>query len=83
MRKRYFDESLSELAKYPPMSEKAEDTVITRRSLEEDQRVLSQGGNGTVEEKFWLRQRGPAEAAKIGVGMIERSAPDEATKKAQ
>ena len=37
----------------------------------------------SVESRFWARQKGWQETAKVGVGMIERAAPDEDTKKAQ
>jgi hypothetical protein len=81
VRQKYFDESLSELSKYPPLAEKSGDPEpITRESLEESQRVLSQTGHGGVEEKFWRRQQGWAETAKIGAGLIERAVPDESKK---
>jgi hypothetical protein len=81
VRKQYFDESLSELSKYPPLSEKGGDPVpITRESLEEGQRVLSQTGHGGMEEKFWRRQQGWAETAKIGAGLIERAVTEEPKK---
>lgn len=80
VRREYFEESLSELGTIPALSEKAGE--ITRGALEEDQRDLSLG-DAKVEDKFWLRQRGWAETAKVGRSMIERSAPDDGEKKSQ
>ncbi len=78
IRKKYFDESLSELNKYPPLSVKSGDPVpITRESLEEDQRTLSQHGHGGIEEKFWRRQQGWRETIQVGTGLIERAMSEE------
>jgi anoctamin-10 len=78
VRKKYFDESLADLSKFPALSEKGGDPVpISRESLEEDQRSLSQHGHGGVEEKFWRRQQGWRETAKVGTGLIERGATEE------
>lgn len=85
VRKRYFDASLNELAKYPALVDaaslmKTED--ITRESLEEDARQGSLR-TSTVETRFWARQKGWSETAKVGAGLIESAAPDEVTKKGQ
>jgi anoctamin-10 len=76
MRKRYVDESLSMLPspKNSPISDSA--VKIDKETLEEDVRLAS-SQSSSVEDKFWLRQRGWQETAKIGSGIIERTAPDE------
>lgn len=79
VRRKYFEENLSELDKVPTLSEKPGDAAITRESLEEDQRKLSLG-DAKVEDRFWMRQRGWAETARVGRMMIERAAPDERKK---
>ena len=82
VRQKYFDESLNELSKFPPLSEKGGDPVpITRESLEEAQRELSVKGHGGLEERFWRRQQGWAETVKIGTGLIERATSEEGKKK--
>jgi len=78
VRKKYFDESLNELQKYPGLKDAVE--KIDRESLEEDTRRTSLA---TVEDRFWGRQMGWKETAKVGASIIQRSAPDEKTKKAQ
>ncbi|KIW08047.1 uncharacterized protein PV09_00992 [Verruconis gallopava] len=78
VRKKYFDESLSQLSRLSPVIDNADEPEsITRESLEEDQRNISQAGHDGVEEKFWRRQRGWRETAKIGAALIERVLPDE------
>jgi len=74
LRRKYFEESLSELDKLPAVQEKG-DEQITRHSLEEDQRDLSVK-EVTVEDKFWLRQKGWKETVSVGKIMIERATPD-------
>ncbi|KAF2097207.1 DUF590-domain-containing protein [Rhizodiscina lignyota] len=74
VRKQYFDESLSELEKIPSLKDAATDENITRRSLEDEARDATLG-NSRVEDKFWARQRNWRETAKVGAGLIERSAP--------
>lgn len=85
VRKRYFDESLNELAKYPALKDAAslmKTKDITRESLEEDARQGSLHAS-TVETRFWARQKGWSETAQVGAGLIERAAPDVETKKGQ
>jgi anoctamin-10 len=83
VRKRYFDESLSELAKFPTLKAVADGSAeITRASLEDDARTGSLQ-TSTSETRFWGRQKGWSESAKVGASIIERAAPDEETKKAQ
>lgn len=74
VRRKYFEESLSELDKLPAVQEKG-DEQITRQSLEEDQRNLSVK-EATVEDKFWLRQKGWKETVSVGKTMIERATSD-------
>lgn len=74
MRRKYFEESLSRLDKLPAMQEKG-DEQITRQSLEEDQRDLSLEET-TIEDKFWLRQRGWRETVSAGKTMIEGTVPE-------
>jgi anoctamin-10 len=68
-RRKYMKESLDKTKMAPPPGEKADD--ITRSSLEEDARQSSLH-NATPQEKFWDRQRGWKEAAKMGKLFIER-----------
>ena len=70
VRKRYFEENLSNLQKAPRMQEKGDE--ITRESLEDDARTASLR-NASVEEKFWARQRGWREVAVVGRSFIERA----------
>jgi anoctamin-10 len=82
VRKKYFEESLSELEKVPTLQPGAASMDVNRTSLEEDARKSSLK-TSTVEDRFWARQRGWKETAKVGAGWIERIAPDEETKKSQ
>ncbi|KAF2431235.1 DUF590-domain-containing protein [Tothia fuscella] len=75
VRKRYFDESLSQLSRFPGL--KDAEVKTDRASLEEDVRRTSLA---SPEERFWGRQRGPHETAKIGAGLIQRAAPVESKK---
>ncbi|KAF2745503.1 DUF590-domain-containing protein [Sporormia fimetaria CBS 119925] len=70
VRKRYFDESISQLERLPKMAEKGRE--ITRESLEEDARQASLHGS-TPEQRFWARQRGWRETAAVGRGFIEKA----------
>jgi len=72
IRKQYFDESLNALQKFPAIKDLSTEK-IDRESLEEDARRTSLA---TVEDRFWARQRGWRETAKIGAGIIERTAPE-------
>ena len=73
IRRKYFEESLSELDRLSAVHEKG-DEQITRQSLEEDQRELSVK-EATVEDKFWMRQKGWKETVSVGKTMIERVTP--------
>lgn len=75
VRKKYFDESLSQLSKFPTLKDAVE--KIDRESLEEDARRTSLA---TPEERFWGRQRGPRETVKVGSAIIERMKPVESKK---
>ena len=83
VRKRYLEESRGEQAARiaPKLSEKFDDSRITRQSLEDDARDSSIAGT-TETTKFWKRQRGWQESAKYGTTLIEKTAMAE-TKKAQ
>ena len=81
IRQKYFEESLIALDKISPTGDTREEK-ISRKSLEDDQRDLSLK-TATVEDKFWLRQRGWKETARVGTTMIERVAPDDDEKKTQ
>jgi len=71
VRRKYFEESLSELDRLSAVHEEG-DEQITRQSLEEDQRDLSVK-EATVEDKFWMRQKGWKETVSVGKTMIERA----------
>lgn len=73
VRQKYFQESLDQTHKLPPISEKAEE--ITRASLEEEARQGSLHA-ATPEERFWVRQRHWTETAQVGLGLIQRAAPE-------
>jgi anoctamin-10 len=75
VRKKYFDESLSALSKFPTLKDAVE--KIDRESLEEDARKTSLA---TPEERFWGRQRGPKETTKVGASIIQRMKPVESKK---
>lgn len=77
VRKRYFDESLSELERKPRMQQAAGE--ITRKSLEEEERKASLHSS-KVEERFWARQRSWQETAKHGAKLIEEAAAGEGKK---
>ncbi|KAF2834920.1 DUF590-domain-containing protein [Patellaria atrata CBS 101060] len=70
IRKRYFDENLSEIHRLPPMSDAK--TIVDRESLEEDARESSLGSS-RQEDRFWARQKGPNETIQIGSRLIERA----------
>ena len=73
IRQKYFEESLDQTHRLPPISEKAE--AITRDSLEEEARTGSLSAS-TPEKRFWVRQRHWTETAQVGLGLIARDAPD-------
>jgi anoctamin-10 len=73
VRKRYFEENLSQLERLPKMSEKGEE--ITRESLEEDARSTSLHGS-TPEQRFWARQKGWRETVQVGRGLIDQAQVD-------
>lgn len=73
VRKQYFDESLGNLEKVPQMSAGSLDS-IDRAQLEEEARQSSLHTT-RAEDRFWLRQRGWQETARIGGGFIEMAAP--------
>lgn len=65
----YIQESLNNARMTPPMGEK--DEPITRDVLEEEARQSSLKSY-TPEERFWNRQRGWRDSAKIGRSFIEK-----------
>jgi hypothetical protein len=73
VRKKYFEENLSQLEKLPKMKEKGDE--ITRASLEEAERQASLTGS-TPEKRFWSRQMGWRETAAVGRDLIERAEVD-------
>lgn len=68
-RQKLVQNSLAKLPSVPNISEN--DTPITRESLEEDARRASQNA-ATPIERFWSRQRGWRESAKMGKVFIEK-----------
>ena len=70
VRRRYFDENLSQLEKIPSVAEAGGD--ITRKSLEEDARRSSLKAS-TPEDRFWGRQKGWKETAAVGRSLIEKA----------
>ncbi|KAI9841087.1 MAG: hypothetical protein M1837_000991 [Sclerophora amabilis] len=75
VRKRYLEESLGEQGILEPLS--ADDgggleEKITRESLEEEARKGSLV-DSTPQDRFWRRQRGWRESAKVGTGIIRKT----------
>ncbi|PIA98488.1 hypotheticalsprotein [Cercospora beticola] len=68
-RQQLVQDSLAKLPKVPNISDN--DTPITRESLEEDARRASLKA-ATPIERFWSRQRGWRESAKMGKVFIEK-----------
>ncbi|OJJ33460.1 hypothetical protein ASPWEDRAFT_30534 [Aspergillus wentii DTO 134E9] len=87
MRKRYLETTLRaeddeddlNLAEEGPSAEASE---ITRESLEEDAREATSHGTD-LAERFWMRQKGWRESAKIGSSIIQAQATKPAVKKQQ
>ncbi|KAF2274077.1 DUF590-domain-containing protein [Westerdykella ornata] len=79
VRKRYFEENLSRLEKLPKAKDLGEEE-ITREGLEEEQRQASLR-EATPEVRFWARQKGWRETAKVGKGFIERAAVEAPTQR--
>ncbi|KAK3696462.1 hypothetical protein LTR37_017963 [Vermiconidia calcicola] len=73
-RRKVMKESMERTRMVPPPGEKVDE--VTRSSLEEDARQSSLRTSSPVE-RFWDRQRGWKEAAKIGRLYIERDVYDE------
>lgn len=77
-RRRYFEDSLDATKHVKPVGEDAEE--ITREMLEEEARTGSLK-SATPAERFWKRQRGWQESAKVGKGLMENDvAAEEKTK---
>ena len=77
-RRKYIQESLEDSRITPPMGEK--DEPITRDALEEEARQQSLKSS-TPEERFWNRQRGWRDSAKMGKTFIEKDqSTDDAAK---
>ncbi|KAI9717348.1 MAG: hypothetical protein M1828_007236 [Chrysothrix sp. TS-e1954] len=80
IRKRYMEENIG--AQAAMVAPQLAQEKITRESLEEEARQGSIHGASTTQDRFWARQRGWQESAKVGVSLIEKAAPAE-SKKAQ
>jgi len=80
VRRKYFDESLSELEKKPSLKDAVPEKV-SRASLEADARQGSLKAS-TDQDRFWARQKGWRESVQVGEMVIERAAGNE-TKKQQ
>jgi len=78
VREQFLSQSLGKLARAPTFSEvdDEKDVTITRESLEEEQRQ-STLSTSTPEKKFWSRQQGWRETAKVGQAYITQSQPNE------
>jgi hypothetical protein len=70
VRKRYFEENLSQLEKLPKIQEKGSE--ITRESLEEAEREASLRGS-SPDTRFWARQKGWRETVAVGKSLIEKA----------
>lgn len=84
MRKRYLESINAEANEEPdekdPMSEAPPE--LTRSGLEEDARQNS-GRSSDPAERFWMRQRGWTESAKVGAGIIQAQPTKGPAKKQQ
>ena len=80
VRKEYMEKNIGTQAAL--VAPRLAEEKITRGSLEEEAREGSIHGGQTTQTRFWNRQRGWQESAKVGTGLIERAAPEE-SKKAQ
>ena len=72
VRKRYLQETMGEDALASPPRHAQE--KITRQSLEEEARLSTMEGHGSLKERFWNRQRSWEESAMVGIGLIQRMA---------
>jgi anoctamin-10 len=79
VRQRYVEESFKSLPEIKSPIVGSDEVKIDKESLEEEARQGSLQAS-TVEDRFWLRQRGWRETAKVGAGIIQRAAPDESKK---
>lgn len=69
-RVKYFQESVDKTSALPIVS--SSNTPITRQSLEDDAREGSLK-TSTVEDRFWARQRGWQESARVGANYIQKA----------
>lgn len=76
VRKRYFEENLSDLRKIPKMTEAG--GKVDRASLGEDERKASLT-TSAVENRFWARQSGWKETVQVGKGLIEKATVENRT----
>ncbi|KAL5335070.1 calcium-activated chloride channel-domain-containing protein [Aspergillus crustosus] len=87
LRKRYLESTLGarssdEEEEIPVAKDESQElSDITRRTLEDDARTLTKHTTG-AEERFWMRQKGWRESAKVGSSIIS-SQVSEGTKKEQ
>jgi anoctamin-10 len=79
VRKRYVEESFKNLPTIQSPLLGDDQIKVDKESLEEDARKGSMQ-TSSVEDRFWLRQRGWRETAKVGSTIIDRTAPDESKK---
>ncbi|KAL2868972.1 anoctamin family protein [Aspergillus lucknowensis] len=87
IRKRYLESTLGARSsddeeEVTPKDESIELSDITRKTLEEDARDWSRHGTNP-EERFWMRQKGWRESAKVGSSIIKSQAAGTETKKQQ
>lgn len=74
MRKRYLDSTLrAESDDEPEEEPSVEVSDISRQSLEDDARAATMHDVNPAE-RFWTRQKGWSESAKVGTGIIENQA---------
>jgi hypothetical protein len=87
IRKRYLESTLGARSsddeeEIPAKDESMEVSDITRKTLEDDARAWSSHGTD-AEERFWMRQKGWRESAKVGSSIIKSQAADADKKKQQ
>ena len=84
VRRKYFNDSLSQQKQAPTLSDAGEYQGFSRISLEEEARQSSTTGS-SLQDRFWSRQRNWRESSQVGAQLIEKvsSSQVQESKKAQ
>lgn len=83
VRRKYFEDSLSQQKQAPTLSDADKDQGFSRISLEEEARQSSTTST-SLQDRFWSRQRNWRESAQVGAQLIEKvSSQAQESRKAQ